>query len=81
MSLTLAMLKPSPSPSTAQHSLKLKGILLTHHHWGHSNGAAELSARHQILMYILKPERIEEALTNWGIKSGSSLTTPSSSPY
>jgi len=42
-----------------QHRLELAGILLTHHHWDHTNGVAELRAQHKVPVYGPKSEKIQ----------------------
>lgn len=42
-----------------QHGLELAGILLTHHHWDHTNGVAELSAQHKVPVYGPLSEKIQ----------------------
>lgn len=41
------------------HGLKLTAILLTHHHWDHTGGAAELADRHGVPVYGPASDRIE----------------------
>ncbi len=38
-----------------EHKLTLSGILLTHHHWDHTNGAASLSKQHHVP--VIGPEK------------------------
>lgn len=41
-----------------QQALSLKAILVTHHHWDHTNGVTELKARYQPIVYGPKQESI-----------------------
>ena len=41
-----------------QHQLKPAAILLTHHHWDHTNGVEELQQRYQIPVYGSAAEKI-----------------------
>lgn len=43
-----------------QHNLQLKGILLTHHHHDHIDGAAELSEKYQLPIYGPNSNRIPQ---------------------
>lgn len=43
-----------------QYKLQLKGILLTHHHHDHIDGAAELSEKYQLPIYGPKSNRIPQ---------------------
>jgi hydroxyacylglutathione hydrolase len=49
-----------------QHQLKLKGILLTHHHHDHIDGAAELRDQYQIPIYGPRSARIPQVTHHLG---------------
>lgn len=44
-----------------QHRLKLTGILLTHHHWDHTNGAEELKRQHDVPVFGSAGEKMPSA--------------------
>lgn len=41
----------TPLAYLKQHQLQLKGILITHHHWDHVNGVAELLQHHPVPVF------------------------------
>lgn len=43
-----------------RNKLNLKGILITHHHWDHTNGARELKNIYKIPVYASKLEKVTE---------------------
>lgn len=43
-----------------KNQLSLKGILITHHHWDHTNGMPELKKRYQVPVYAPASENIAE---------------------
>ncbi len=44
-----------------EYNLKLKAILLTHHHWDHTNGAEELKTEHNVPVFGSKNENTPAA--------------------
>src|SRR6187549_2386768 len=49
-----------------EYHLQLKGILLTHHHHDHINGAAELRDKYQVPIYGPKSQRIPQVTHHLG---------------
>ncbi len=49
-----------------QHHLQLKGVLLTHHHHDHIDGAAELSDKYQIPIYGPRSARMPQVTHHLG---------------
>ncbi len=60
----------------ARHRLRLRAILLTHHHGDHTDGAAELAARHAATIHAPHDERIAAADVRVGDGDRVELATP-----
>ena len=57
-----------------QHQLKLKAILITHHHWDHTNGIAELLQHYQVPVFGAKKMETPE-ITNT-VEDGANIKLP-----
>jgi hydroxyacylglutathione hydrolase len=44
-----------------QHSLRLSAILITHHHWDHTNGVSELKKRYNPMVYAPAHDNVKDA--------------------
>jgi hydroxyacylglutathione hydrolase len=57
-----------------EHQLKLAGIIITHHHWDHTDGIDELLAQYPVPVYGPESARIPQVTTQ--VKDGDHLRLP-----